>query len=527
MVRPFAWVVVSWFWTSSSLSGQFNLLESTLSRWVNDGALTTDQAETITAHIQLHGAPSSPYEAYAISGLDSSTANWLAVQSDWKLLCAASSEASGGQGLAIRLDSDTRTATRREAAEYVLPTAWSIRIQRSGAWTLRLDPSRSDPEKIHVAGHAIFRPFRRSFPGLKLLVGDHAFHWGQGASIGVSSLFDGLRSPVAVLRNSRWVVPMGAGPSVEPRSGVVLWSEAEGGARVLGFDHGRWTGLWMRKSEGIGWGVLGQIHPHHPHLLGTFVKGALGNWVFGAEATGFPGGWSGRLGAVGTLHKHVDVFVRWNRGHAAHPGRSWGETGLDPDGVEMWMGWEWRHPQTRQDKTWCAFKRSADGVWRFETEWRHRTALRWDLTFRQRWISPDDPWSLQLAFRRDDEDAGIRKRFRLDAIREGAHWGTAGTALLGFHGKVKWDVGWTVCRSGDTGAAFYLLLPRARGWSTQYFSGNVSRFVVNARLKVGRKGSLSASGHWGTRSDDWQWGDGADGVEGSNRFGLQIRLAFG
>lgn len=528
MVRQFTWIVLSVMATSSSLWGQFNLLESTLSRWVSDGSLTTDQAETISVHIQLHGAPSSPYEAYAISGLDSSTGDWLATQVDWKLLCAASADDSHDRGMTIRLDSDTRTATRKETAEDLPPTSWNLRAQRSGAWALRLDRSSSAASQdIHVAGHLIFHPFRASFPRLKLLLGDHAFHWGQGASVGVSSLFDGLRSPVAVLRNSRWVVPMAAGPSVEPRSGVVLWSETDERAGVLGFDQGRWSGLWMKNWDGIDWGVLGQIQPHHSHLFGTFAKGALGNWVFGAEASGFPGGWAGRLGAVGTLHKYLDVFVRWNRGHEAHPGRRWGETGLDPDGVEMWMGWEWRHPHTRNDKTWCAFKRSSDGVWRFESEWRHRTHLRWDLTFRQRWISPDDPWSLQLAFRRDDEDAGLRKRFRLDAIRDGPNWGTAGTALLGFHGKVKWDVGWTVCRSGDANAAFYLLLPSARGWSTQYFSGNVSRFVVNARVRTGRMGSLSASGHWGTRSDDWQWGDGADGVEGSNRFGLQIRLAFG
>ena len=527
MVRKIAGFVVSLVWTSASLSGQFNLLESTLNRWVVDGWLNVEQAEAISTHIQLHGSPSSPYEAYAISGLSRETGDWLAGQEEWKLLCATSEPMTRDKGIAVRLDSDTRTASRKEVLEDISPTAWSFRATRSGTWALRCDRSRDVSNPFHIAGHAILRPFRQTFPNLKLLLGDYAHHWGQGASIGVSSLFDGLRSPVAVLRSSRWVVPMSSGPSVEPRSGAVMWSETDRSARVLGFDRGRWSGLWTSSAGPFKWGLLGQIQPAHPLQLGAFADWARGNWIFGAEATGFPGGWAGRLGAVGTLHKHVDVFIRWNRGHVAHPGRSWGESGLDPAGMELWLGWEWRHPGTRHDKTWCAFKRSVDGVWRFESEWRHRTSLRWDLTFRQRWIAPDEPWSFQWAFRKDDEEAGIRKRFRFDAIRDGPNWGTAGTVLLGLHGKVKWDVGWTVCRSGPSNASFYLLLPSARGWSTTYFSGNVSRFVLNARVQTGRWGSLSASGHWGTRNDDWQWGDGGDGVEGSNRFGLQIRLAFG
>lgn len=508
------------------LHAQFTTLDGFLQRSVDAGNLSAEDADMILAHVELAGWPTSPYEANAIKGLAAGSGAWLAQQPEWRAISTGTAGASDRHRLAVRSDGIWKGGQG---------LANSLRIGRSGNWAFRWD--RSGVNHHHFAGHALLGKSSGRFSGWRLLLGDHVLQWGQGVVGGSASAFDGLRSPTAVVRSTRWVAPMASGESMVTRRGAAAW-----------WDRGRWRAA-ISQHAGAGksrlagtvahrWdrarlGVAGEVGGGGRWIAGAHGRWNDGPWVVAGEWAGFRGGTAHRLGVVRTTSEHFDVFASWNRGHAGHPGRDWGRTGLDGDGSAWMVGWNWRHPAARRDHTWAALRRDGEGLWRFDLEWVHRQAVasgggQW--TARFRFDLPERPAAWHLGYKWSDE-AGFRVRLRWDGRWD--PWDAEGRGqvlgcVLGHHPEGagwSWDLSLLRSDLRPNAQPVYALEPGARGWRTAALRGATTRIVVAGKCRWGKL-TGRWSGVWGQSLDSERWGSGAGAGEGANRFGLDVRLSY-
>ena len=510
--------------SAPQLLAQFTTLDGFLQRSVESGLLRAEDADMIASHVELAGWPTSPYEANAIRGLADGVGAWLAMQPEWRAVCAASPMSSDRQRLSLRTD---------VVWKYSDGMANSCRIGRSGSWALRWD--RSAAGERHVAGHALLQKAAGRFSGWRLLLGDHVLQWGQGVVGGSASAFDGLRSPTAVVRSTRWVAPMASGEGMITRRGAAAW-----------WDRGRWRAA-ISQHAGAGasrlastmehrWaharlGVAGEAGRDGRWIAGWHGQWTDGPWVAAGEWAAFRGGTAHRMGVVRTMSEHFDVFASWNQGHDGHPGRVWGRTGLDGEGAAWMVGWNWKHPAARHDHTWAALRRDGAGDWRFDLEWvRRQPASGGQWTARFRFDLPDRPVAWHLGYKWDSEE-GFRVRLRWDGRWD--PWDAAGRGqamgcILGHHPEgEKWSWDLSILRSDlrPNAQPVYALEPGARGWRTAALRGATTRLVISGKFSRSRW-TGRFSGVWAQSLDSERWGGWAGTGVGSERFGLDLRLSY-
>lgn len=518
------WAVVSVLWVAQPTLAQFTTLDGFLQRGVQAGNLSAEDADLVWSHVELSGWPTSPYEANAIRGLTPGVGAWLSLQPEWRAVCAGAPMSSDRQRLTFRSDGLWKKGDG---------LATSLRIGRTGSWALRWD--RSATGQPHLSGQALLQKSSGRFSGWRLLLGDHVLQWGQGLIGGSASAFDGLRSPTAVVRSTRWVAPMASGESMVTRRGVAAW-----------WDRGRWRAAWSQHAEADAYRFAGTLQRRWAHARlgvageaghgGRWIVGGNGQWsdgpwVAAGEWAVFQGGTAHRLGVVRTMSVDFDVFASWNKGHAGHPGREWGRTGLDQEGSAWMVGWNWKHPDTRRDHTWAALRRDGAGAWRFDLEWVHRQTTsggggQW--TARFRFDLPERPATWHLGYAWTDEE-GFRVRLRWDGRwdpwdAEGR--GQAVGCVLGHHPEGRgwaWDLSWLRSDLRPNAQPVYALEPGARGWRTAALRGATHRLVVSGKCRWG-KWTGRWSGVWAQSLDSEGWGSG--GGAGANRFGLDVRLSY-
>ncbi|MGB2423561.1 MAG: hypothetical protein ACPH97_02435 [Flavobacteriales bacterium] len=343
-----------------------------LTRAVEERAMTPDGAQAVRLHVERHGTPVAPEEAWSIEGLGPEEQSWLAASESWHAYVAREAENSAGA------KPRTRMALTTQSGWGTVPESWTeARIQSKflrgrvrWADTLRMDGAVSSS-----AGRWTW------------VLGDHHVGWGCGLTVPRSDPF-GL---ALFLGRSEVLLPQAPAPLVH--------SEFLGGLRgaVVEREMGSWTG-------GVSLG-----HSHVATSVRRAFQGAElgwsafrehGEWTAGADFR-----WrSGRLdGQAGVAWSPNGVTARGSFRIAQGP--SW----LLQGAADVWHFKSWQ-AEFRGYGTW-QHRESGSSV---QTRVRRHSESIWDVRSRAS-FRKDAPWVWTFWGR--EEVSMVGAQFRSEDVR--------------------------------------------------------------------------------------------------------------